>query len=85
MEGLKISVTIVGVISALIFCLMTSLLALTFQVIYGTQIEVQSIQQISQDWNITPWTKIRVSNGVCSSNEEPVFGVLWKGTVLGCN
>jgi len=81
MEGLKISVTIVGVISALIFCLMTSLLALTFQVIYGTQIEVQSIQQISQDWNITPWTKIRVTNGVCNSNEEPVFGVLWKGTV----
>jgi hypothetical protein len=84
-ETLKISTIIVWVLVTLTFCITTSLLALTFQVINGALIEVQSIQQISQDWNVTPFTKIRVTNGVCNSNEEPVFGVLWKGTVLGCD
>ena len=84
-KPLKVTMLVVGLIVIVVFTLCTSRLAYNFQVLNGTKIELQSISQISQDWSILPYTHITLRTGSCAANEEPVFGVNWKGTTLGCD
>jgi len=72
-------------ISIISFSVSIAICVITYQVLNGELIELLTVQQMSNDWNVTPFTKIRVSNDKCDSNEEPVFGSLWQGTVLGCD
>jgi hypothetical protein len=87
MEARKRSIKIAGIFIALIvtvvFCLCTSILALTFYVKDETQIEMQVIKQIKEDWSVIPFTQITLRAEGCAANEEPVFGVLWKGSDAG--
>jgi hypothetical protein len=49
------------------------------------QIELQNIQQLTQDWSVVPFTQVTLRTGKCAENEEAVFGVLWKGAEEGMN
>ena len=76
---------VIGLIVVAIFSLCTTLLAYSFQVKDGPKIDMQGVQQISEDWSITPFGQITLRTGSCAANEEPVFGVNWLGTELGCS
>lgn len=44
---------------------------------------MQVIKQIKEDWSVIPFTQITLRAEGCAANEEPVFGVLWKGSDAG--
>ena len=41
-------------------------------------------EQLSQDWNQKPFTKLMLTTDVCPVGWEVVFSVLWPGTLDGC-
>jgi hypothetical protein len=82
---MKYAMIVIGLIVVVVFSLCTTLIVYSFQVKDGTEIDMQGVQQISKDWSITPFAQITLRTGSCTANEEPVFGVNWKGTELGCS